>query len=80
MPPTLTERPKQGFSVPMGDWLRGPLRDWAEELLSGQRLSADGVLNPDLVRATWKRLLAGDAAADARIWTVLVYQAWRQRW
>jgi len=80
VPPALTERPKMGFSVPMGDWLRGPLRDWAEELLSEKNLSEDGMLNPALVRSTWKRLLAGDTAADARIWTVLVYQAWRERW
>ena len=80
VPPTLTERPKQGFSLPIGDWLRGPLRDWAEDLLSEQRLIEDGILARGVVGATWKRLLGGDAGADARIWTVLMFQAWRERW
>ena len=80
VPPELTERPKMGFSIPIGDWLKGPLRDWAEDLLSEKRLSGDGLLDPGLVRATWKRLLAGHPGADARIWTVLMFQAWRHRW
>jgi asparagine synthase (glutamine-hydrolysing) len=80
VPPELTERPKMGFSVPVGDWLRGPLRDWAEDLLSERRLASDGILDPAMVRGTWERLLGGDTAADARIWTVLMFQAWRERW
>lgn len=80
VPPELTERPKMGFSIPMGGWLRGPLRDWAEDLVSEKRLSGDGLLDTGLVRATWKRLLRGDTAADARMWTVLMFQAWRARW
>jgi len=80
VPPELTERPKMGFSLPIGDWLRGPLRDWAEDLLSEQRLIEDGILDPAVVRATWERLLRGDAGTDARIWTVLMFQAWRERW
>jgi asparagine synthase (glutamine-hydrolysing) len=80
VPPELTERPKQGFSLPLGDWLRGPLREWAEELLTEKCLSEDGVLDPAAVGAAWKRLLAGSPASDARIWTVLMFQAWRERW
>ena len=80
VPPELTERPKRGFSLPIGDWLRGPLRDWAEDLLSEKRLGEDGILNPAAVATAWKGLLAGDAATDARIWAVLMFQAWRARW
>ena len=80
VPPELTERPKQGFSLPLGDWLRGPLREWAEELLSEKRLAEDGILDPAAVGTAWKGLLAGRPASDARIWTVLMFQAWRQRW
>ncbi|MDA1090507.1 MAG: asparagine synthase (glutamine-hydrolyzing) [Proteobacteria bacterium] len=80
VPGDLTDGPKQGFSVPIGDWLRGPLRDWAEDLLSEQRLSDDGLLDPAVVRHTWQRLLAGHTGTDARIWTVLMAQAWRERW
>ncbi|MAF96907.1 MAG: asparagine synthase (glutamine-hydrolyzing) [Rhodospirillaceae bacterium] len=80
VPPGLWERPKQGFSLPLGDWLRGPLREWAEELLAEKRLAEDGILDPACVGTAWKGLLAGNPASDARIWTVLMFQAWRQRW
>ena len=80
VPDNLTDGPKQGFSVPIADWLRGPLRDWAENLLSEKRLSEDGLLEPSVVRHTWKRLLAGHPGTDARIWTVLMAQAWREKW
>jgi asparagine synthase (glutamine-hydrolysing) len=80
VPDNLTDGPKRGFSVPIADWLRGPLRDWAEDLLSEKRLSEDGLLEPSVVRHTWKRLLAGHPGTDARIWTVLMAQAWREKW
>jgi asparagine synthase (glutamine-hydrolysing) len=80
VPPELTERPKQGFSLPIGDWLRGPLRGWAEDLLSETRLAEDGMLNPAAVGTAWKGLLKGNSATDARIWSVLMFQAWRARW
>ncbi len=80
VPDSLTEGPKQGFSVPIADWLRGPLRDWAEDLLSEKRLKEDGLLNTAQVRHTWERLMAGNTGTDARIWTVLMAQAWRERW
>ena len=80
VPPELTERPKQGFSLPIGDWLRGPLRGWAEDLLSETRLAEDGMLNPAAVGTAWKGLLKGNSATDARIWSVLMFQAWRSRW
>jgi len=75
-----TERPKQGFSLPIGDWLRGPLRGWAEDLLSEKRLGEGGILNPAAVASAWNGLLARDSATDARIWAVLMFQAWRARW
>ncbi len=80
VPPELTERPKMGFGLPLGDWLRGPLRDWAEDLLSEQRLSEDGFLDSARVRAAWEGLLRNEPAAAARIWSVLMFQAWREKW
>ena len=80
VPPALTDRPKMGFSLPLGDWLRGPLRDWAEELLAPKRLGEDGIIDPAPVGVAWKRLMAGAPGADARIWAVLMFQAWRRRW
>jgi len=80
VPPALTERPKMGFAMPVGAWLRGPLRDWAEDLLSPAALSADGPLDPRPVRATWAEHLAGRRDHAQKLWAVLMFQAWQRRW
>jgi asparagine synthase (glutamine-hydrolysing) len=79
VPRPLFERPKQGFDPPLGQWLRGPLRDWAEDLLAPEALAADGLLDPAPIRARWQRHLTG---TDARyeLWAILMLQAWRRRW
>jgi asparagine synthase (glutamine-hydrolysing) len=80
VPDRLVERPKMGFGVPIGDWLRGPLREWAETLLAPRRLAAEGVLNPQPVGALWRQHLAGANNWQYPLWTVLMFQAWRERW
>ena len=79
VPRELMERPKQGFGVPIEHWLRGPLREWAEDLLSPTALSADGLLDPLPIRDLWQRHLSGRNVQYA-LWNILMYQAWRQRW
>ncbi len=76
LPPAVMDRPKQGFGVPVGEWLRGPLRAWAEDLLSETRVRSDGLLNPRLVREQWSRRLAGISADGDSLWQVLMFQAW----
>lgn len=76
LPRALTERPKQGFGIPLDAWLRGPLRDWAESLLSEDRLKRDGYLQPDPIRRTWRRHVRGEASYGYRLWSVLMFQAW----
>ena len=78
LPKALTEREKRGFGVPLGAWLRGPLRDWAESLLSAQRLRDDGLLDPAAVRAVWRQHLAGHRERRFLLWNVLAFQAWRE--
>ena len=79
LPPALLERPKSGFGVPLAAWLRGPLRPWAEELLSAPSLRAAG-LNAALIRFTWETHLAQRGNHHHKLWTVLMYMAWRQEW
>ena len=79
VPRELVDRPKQGFGVPLEHWLRGPLRDWAEELLAPSALSVDGLIDPQPIRDIWKLHLSGHNVQYA-LWNVLMYQAWRLHW
>ena len=79
VPRELVERPKQGFGVPIEHWLRGPLREWAEDLLSPTALSGDGMLDPEPIRRMWQRHLSG-RNVQYSLWSILMYQAWRRRW
>ena len=76
VPPSLLERPKAGFGVPLAEWLRGPLRPWAEDLLCARRLG-DAGLAAAPVRARWAEHLARRCDHSAALWPVLVYQSWR---
>lgn len=78
VPRTLIERPKQGFGIPLDEWLRGPLRDWAEDLLSEDRLRGDGFFRPSVVRQTWGRHLRRNGSYGYRLWSILMFQAWLQ--
>ncbi len=80
VPPTLTERPKMGFAVPIESWLRGPLRDWAEDLLSPAALEGDGILRAGPIRELWAAHVAGKTDGQSRLWPVLTLQAWLRRW
>jgi asparagine synthase (glutamine-hydrolysing) len=76
VPESQPERPKMGFGVPVGEWVRGPLRDWAESLLCEERLRRESFLNPKLAREQWTRHLAGDSTGSDRVWHMLAFQAW----
>lgn len=79
VPRDLIERPKAGFGIPVGEWLRGPLKPWADELLSEQSLSRDGLIDPAPVRQAWAEHLSGRRDWTFRLWIVLMFMAWRDR-
>jgi asparagine synthase (glutamine-hydrolysing) len=76
VPRHLIDRPKAGFSIPLGEWLRGPLREWAEALLSDNRLDQEGYFNHSLIRKKWVDYLDGDDRHKLFIWNVLMFQVW----
>ncbi|ALK08404.1 asparagine synthase (glutamine-hydrolyzing) [Blastochloris viridis] len=76
VPPALIDRPKMGFAIPLADWLRGPLRDWAGDLLDAD----SGVLDPAPARALWREHLGGSRNHASQLWTLIMFEAWRRRW
>ncbi len=79
VPKELVDRPKTGFGFPVGEWLRGPLRPWAEQLLDARKLRDQGFLAPDPIRRAWQRHLARDADLAHELWSVLMFQAWLEQ-
>jgi len=80
VPPALVERPKMGFDIPLGEWLRGPLHDWAEAILNERRLREAGLLNHSMVGRIWKEHVDGRRNWQGLLWNVLMLESWRERW
>ena len=75
-PESLFDRPKAGFAVPVGTWLRGPLRQWAEELIDPRSLRSDGWFNSDMIQRKWRDHVQGKQDCAGALWPILMFQAW----
>jgi asparagine synthase (glutamine-hydrolysing) len=80
VPKALIKRPKMGFGIPLGEWLRGPLREWAETLLDESRLREAALLDPKVVRRFWQEHIDGTRNWQYLLWNALMLEAWRERW
>jgi asparagine synthase (glutamine-hydrolysing) len=76
VPKELVDRPKKGFKMPISDWLRGPLREWAADLLSERKIVNDGYFKPELIMKKWQEHLSGQKDWHYDLWNVLMFQAW----
>lgn len=77
---SLVDRPKAGFAVPIGQWLRGPLRNWVNAAMTDEQLARCEVLDPIATRRLWERHKSGKENHEAFLWSVLMFQSWRDTW
>lgn len=80
VPVKLVDRPKMGFGIPFGEWIRGPLADWAQDLLSKTSLQASGFFDSAVIRKRFREHLEGRRNWQNSLWTILMFQAWQRRW
>jgi asparagine synthase (glutamine-hydrolysing) len=80
VPPPLLDRPKMGFGIPVGEWIRGSLREWADDLMSSARLKESGFYDTGWVRKRWHEHVDGRYDHRDLLWPILVFEAWRRHW
>jgi asparagine synthase (glutamine-hydrolysing) len=79
VPLEITNRPKMGFGVPIDHWLKGSLKEWANDLLNYDKINQDGILNPVVVQKYWNQHISGQYNWRDPLWTVLMFQSWLEK-
>ncbi len=79
VPQQLIERPKAGFAVPIAEWLRGPLKDWAEQLIQPERLAKEGIFEPEQIAKLWQEHQSGKRNWQYHLWDILMFQSWYEK-
>ncbi len=80
VPQELVERPKQGFSVPIGQWIRGSLNEWAQDLISPNKLKREGFLKGDIIERLWQEHINSEFNYEHLLWNILMFESWLDRW
>lgn len=80
VPQAMVDRPKKGFGVPLADWLRGGLKEWADDFLSPESLKSHNLFNYEIIRDLWKNHLDKKGDFSVRLWNILMFQAWYKAW
>ena len=76
VPKEKIEKPKMGFGIPLGDWMRGQLRPWCENLLDENKIKQDGYFNHQIIKKKWNEFLNGNTSTQFQLWNILVFQVW----
>jgi len=76
VPKHLVERPKMGFGMPLGNWLKDPLREWCENLLDKTRLAQQGIFDSQKVQDVWQNYLSGASSQPSLLWSILMFESW----
>ena len=79
LPKKLFERPKAGLSIPIEDWLRGPLKEWAENLINTKRIQNEGFFNSEYIRIIWEQHISKKYNWSTKLWSILMFQSWLER-
>ncbi|MEN9349450.1 MAG: hypothetical protein RL372_428 [Bacteroidota bacterium] len=80
IPPSLIDRPKMGFAIPIDIWLKNELKDWAESLLNEKRIKEDGIFNSNEIKEIWNNHQSGEKGLQSELWNILIFQSWKEQW
>ena len=80
IPPSLIDRPKMGFAMPIDIWLRNDLKDWAESLLNEKKIKEDGIFNSNEIKEIWNIHQSGKKGLQSELWNILIFQSWKEQW